>query len=82
MVKLFLNLILVFNQSNHEYICVDSKTKELLTGVKIETTNQLQYSDFDGKIKLNKSDSIQTIQYFQYKLQKIENDSIFLEILL
>lgn len=82
MLKLFLNLILIFNQSNHEYICVDSKTKELLTGVKIETTNQLQYSDFDGKIKLNKSDSIQTIQYFQYNLQKIENDSIFLEILL
>ena len=68
---IYLILILSTSVESKNYKVVDLKTKEPLTGVRINNV----YSDFDGNIEV---DSIKTINYISYKLIEIKNDSIFL----
>ena len=68
---IYLILILSTSVESKNYKVVDLKTKEPLTGVRINNV----YSDFDGNIEV---DSIKTINYITYKLIEIKNDSIFL----
>lgn len=68
---IYLILFLSTSVESKNYNVVDLKTKEPLTGVRINNV----YSDFDGNIEV---DSIKTINYITYKLIEIKNDSIFL----
>ena len=68
---IYLILFLSTSVESKNYNVVDLKTKEPLTGVRINNV----YSDFDGNIEV---DSIKTINYISYKLIEIKNDSIFL----
>jgi malate/lactate dehydrogenase len=67
---------LIFSSNEKEYVIIDIESKELLTGVKVETEDGILYSDFDGKIS-TKSE-IKNIEYISYELSSFKNDTIFL----
>lgn len=52
---------LIFN-----ILFVDNKTKEPLTGVKVETEKSVYYSDFDGNVSIKGNEKILKVSYVSY----------------
>jgi hypothetical protein len=65
-----------FSSNKKEYVIIDVESKELLTGVKVETEDDILYSDFDGIVSTKSK--IKNIEYISYELSSFKNDTIFL----
>jgi hypothetical protein len=53
---------------------IDPQTNESLPGVRVETSNKVYYSNFDGEVSIPKNESIEKISYISY--QTIEKSKV------
>jgi len=58
---LFIASSLIFN-----ILFVDNKTKEPLTGVKVETEKAIYYSDLDGNVVIKENEKVLKVSYVSY----------------